>query len=102
MLNHVLRESPRRAELLEVLATPRERKTPEQIGALLAEMERCGSIAHGWKVARAHADLAAQLLARLDFLAPRTPLAADEAWPCEVVDARFLRELVNYVIYRNL
>lgn len=102
MLNHVLRESPRRDELLDVLATPRERKTAAQIGALLAEMERCGSIAHGWQVARAHADLAAQLLARLDFLAPRTPLAADEAWPCEVVDARFLRELVNYVIYRNL
>ena len=48
------------------------------------------------------ATFAAQLLAGLDFLAERTPLAADEAWSCAVVDARFLRELVNYVIYRNL
>lgn len=102
MLNHVLRSSPRSAELLAVLATPREHKTAAQIGLLLAEMERCGSIAHGWQVARAHADLAARLLEGLAFLAPQSPLAADEAWACEVVDARFLRELVNYVIYRNL
>jgi hypothetical protein len=42
------------------------------------------------------------LFAELDFLADRTPLRPDEAWTCEVTDARFLRELVHYVIYRNL
>ncbi|MBN8507408.1 MAG: polyprenyl synthetase family protein [Burkholderiales bacterium] len=102
MLNHVLRESPHAAELLAILATPRERKTPAQIARLHAEMQACGSIAHGWAVAREHAALASKLLAGLGFLAPATEIAADEAWPCAVVDARFLRELVNYVIYRNL
>ncbi len=102
MLNHVLRESPHAAELLAILATPRERKTPAQIARLHAEMQACGSIAHGWAVAREHAALASKLLAGLGFLAPATAIAADEAWPCAVVDARFLRELVNYVIYRNL
>lgn len=102
MLNHVLRTSPHADELLAILATPRERKTPQQIGRLRDEMQRCGSIDHGWAVAREHAALAAKLLDGLDFLAPATPVDADEAWDCEVVDARFLRELVNYVIYRNL
>ncbi|HTN49745.1 MAG TPA: polyprenyl synthetase family protein [Burkholderiaceae bacterium] len=102
MLNHVLRESPRAAELLEILATPRDRKTPAQIRLILAEMKRCGSIEHGWSIARTHAELAARLFADLDFLAERAPLRPDESWTCEVADARFLRELVNYVIYRNL
>ena len=70
---------------------------------MLTEMERCGSIEHGWAIARAHADLPARILfAELGFLADRTPLRPDEAWTCEVTDARFLRELVHYVIYRNL
>jgi geranylgeranyl diphosphate synthase type II len=102
MLNHVLRESPRAAELLAILAAPRERKTAAHIQLILTEMERCGSIEHGWAIARAHADLAARLFAEFDFLAERTPLRPDEAWTCEVTDARFLRELVNFVIYRNL
>ena len=102
MLNHVLRTSPRAAELLEILATPRERKTPAHIALMLAEMERCGSIEHGWEVARAHADLAAQLFAGSASWPSARRCAADEAWTCEVTDARFLRELVHYVIYRNL
>jgi geranylgeranyl diphosphate synthase, type II len=102
MLNHVLRTSPRGAEIGAVLATPRPQKTPGQSAFVFDEMKRCGSIEHGWQVARAHADLAARLLDGLSFLQPRTPLAADEAWDCDVVDARFLRELVKYVIYRNL
>jgi geranylgeranyl diphosphate synthase, type II len=102
MLNHVLRESARAADIVAILATPRERKTPAQIGFILAEMDRCGSIDHGWQAARAHAGLAAALFADLGFVQPATPPRADEAWACEVADARFLRELVNYVIYRNL
>lgn len=102
MLNHVLRTSRHKPELLAILATPREKKTPAQIERLHAEMQACGSIAHGWALAREHAALAARLLAGLDFLADASPLAADEAWACERVDARFLRELVNFVIYRNL
>lgn len=102
MLNHVLRTSPEAARILAILATARERKTAEQSAFIFDEMQRCGSIAHGWQVARAHAALAAELLAQWRFLKPATPLAPDEAWTCEVTDARLLRELVNYVIYRNL
>ena len=102
MLNHLLRQSSRRNEILAILATPREHKTAAQVTLIFDEMQRCGSIEHGWQAARAHADLAAALLADLVFMQPRTPLQADEAWGCEVTDARFLRELVNYVIYRNL
>ena len=102
ILNHVLRASERRDDILAILTTPREKKTAEQSGFIFAEMQRCGSIEHGWQVARAHADLAARLFDKLTFLQPATPLRADEAWDCEVTDARFLRELVNYVIYRNL
>lgn len=102
MLNHVLRESPHAGEILAILATPRERKTAEQSAFVFAQMQRCGSIEHGWQVARAHADLAARLLEGLAFLQPATPLQPDEAWDCELTDRRFLRELVNYVIYRNL
>jgi geranylgeranyl diphosphate synthase, type II len=102
MLNHVLRESPRGAEILQILATPRERKTAQQSALVFDEMKRCGSIDHGWRVAREHAELAIALLRELTFFAPATPLQPDEDWSCEVTDARFLRELVNYVIYRNL
>ncbi|HSI61355.1 MAG TPA: polyprenyl synthetase family protein [Ideonella sp.] len=102
MLNHVLRESPQRERLLQTLAAPRAQKTAGQIALIHEEMQRCGSIEHGWQVARRHAALAAQLLAELAFMQPETPLRPDEAWACELADQRFLRELVNYVIYRNL
>lgn len=102
MLNHVLRESPQAAEILAILAAPRERKTAEQSAFVFEQMQRCGSIEHGWQVARAHAALAARLLGELQFLQAATPLRPDEAWTCEVTDRRFLHELVNYVIYRNL
>lgn len=102
MLNHVLRTSPQADEILRVLATPRQNKTAQQAAMVVEEMKRCGSIEHGWQVAREHADLAAKLLAALGFFAPATPLRADEAWVCDAADRRFLHELVNYVIYRNL
>jgi len=102
MLNHVLRESPEREALLATLAAPRAEKTAAQIEFLYRQMQACGSIEHGWQVARRHAALAAELLAALPFMQAQSPLRPDEAWTCELADARFLRELVNYVIYRNL
>lgn len=102
MLNHVLRTSPHATRILEFLAMPRVRKTAAESAFVFAEMRRCGSIERGWQVARAHAELAARLLGEMTFLAKSTPVRADEDWSCEVADARFLRELVNYVIYRNL
>jgi geranylgeranyl diphosphate synthase type II len=102
MLNHALKHSGRSHDILEVLGQPRDRKLASDIAMIRDEMERCGSIEHGWSVAREHARRAARLLNELDFLADRTPLRPDENWDCEYLDRRFLRELVNYVIYRNL
>jgi geranylgeranyl diphosphate synthase type II len=102
MLNHVLRTSPSADRILEILAMPRADKTADHVAFVYAEMERCGSIAHGWEIARAYADRAAAMLSGFEFLAPHTALAPDEDWNCEFSDTRFLRELVNYVIYRNV
>lgn len=102
MLNHVLRHSPEAGRILEILALPREAKEPAHVQFVHAQMLACGSIEHGWQVARAYAARAAELFGAMHFLQPETPLRADEAWPCDVADARFLRHLVNYVIYRNL
>lgn len=102
MLNHVLRTSASAPRILEILAMPRAEKTADHIAFVYGEMERCGSIEHGWNIAREYADRAARILSEFEFLAARTPHAPDEDWDCEFADARFLRELVNYVIYRNV
>jgi geranylgeranyl diphosphate synthase type II len=102
MLNHVLRTSESAPRILEILAAPREQKSAQDIAFVYAEMRRCGSIDHGWDVARRYAERAGSMLESLEFVVPRTPIAADEDWQCELADARFLRELVNFVIYRNV
>jgi geranylgeranyl diphosphate synthase type II len=102
MLNHVLRTSDAASRVLAILAMTREEKTAEHIAFLYDEMQRCGSIEHGWSIARTYAERAGAMLASLEFIAPRTPLAPDEDWECEFADARFLRELVNFVVYRSV
>jgi geranylgeranyl diphosphate synthase type II len=103
MLNHVLAHSGQASEkILEILTLPREKKTPDQLAFILEQIQRCGSIEHGWKVARSLANQAAGIFESLDFLQPETPLRAEEQWVCPVHDRRFLKELINYVIYRNV
>ena len=103
MLNHVIAHSGRAAErILKILALPREQKQPEDIALILEHMQHCGSIEHGWNVARSLANKAAEIFNRMDFLQPETPLRAGEQWMSPVHDRRFLKELINYVIYRNL
>ena len=103
MLNHVIANSGKAApKILEILALPREEKTPEQIAFILKKMQQCGSIEHGWTVARKLANQAAEIFESLDFLQPETPLKPEEQGVCSVQDRRFIKELINYVIYRNL
>ena len=103
MLNHVLAHSGQASEkILAILTLPREKKTPDQLAFILEQIQRCGSIEHGWKVARSLANQAAEIFDSLDFLQPETPLRAEEQWLCPVHDRRFLKELINYVIYRNV
>jgi geranylgeranyl diphosphate synthase, type II len=104
MLNHVITHSdPNYSQkILEILALPREAKTPEQIAFILEQMQFCGSIEHGWKVARELANQAADIFDTLDFITDETPIQPGEEWVTSLHDRRFLKELINYVIYRNL
>jgi geranylgeranyl diphosphate synthase type II len=104
MLNHLLRrcDEAARRRILKILATPRQRKTTEDVAFIFDEMQRCGSLAHGKAVARDQAGKAAALLDTLDFLQAEMAVRGGEQWNEPVVDRRFLKELINYVIYRNL
>lgn len=104
MLNHAIaHSSPAESRrMLEILATPRPEKTPEQVEFVMEQMRRYGSIEHGWSVARSLAKKAADILDGLDFLEPETAIRPGEKWDTPVHDRRFLKELINYVIYRNL
>jgi len=103
MLNHVIANSGKAApKILEILGLPREKKTPEQIAFIMEKMLQCGSIEHGWTVARKLANQAAEIFESLDCLQPETPLKPEEQGVCSVQDRRFIKELINYVIYRNL
>jgi geranylgeranyl diphosphate synthase type II len=102
MLNHVLAHAGKESEnILEILALPRERKTPKQLNFILEQMLRCGSIEHGWKVAHSLANQAAEVFNSLDFIQAEAPLRSEEGWKCSLHDRRVLKEIINYVIYRN-
>ncbi len=102
MLNHVIANSNAADRILEILALPREQKTAEQISFILEEMKRCGSINHGWYLARTLANQADNIFESMDFLKPESPLQPGENWGSSLQDRRFLKQLINYVIYRNL
>ncbi|MGB3510517.1 MAG: polyprenyl synthetase family protein [Microcoleaceae cyanobacterium] len=102
MLNHAIANSEASEQILGILALPRPQKTPEQIEFIQAEMKRCGSIKHGWQLARSLANQADNIFESLDFLQPESPLQPGEKWGSSFQDRRFLKQLINYVIYRNL
>jgi len=102
MLNHVLSHSGKYArKILEILALPREEKTPEQVNFILEQMINCGSIKHGWEVARLLSGKAETILNSLEFLHQETPLRLGEKWECSFHDRRVIKEIINYIIYRN-
>lgn len=103
MLNHVIAHSGKASEeILNILALPRQKKRPEHVAFIREQMQQLGSIEHGWEVARSLAKKAAEIFDTLDFLHPETPIRPGEEWVSAVHDRRFLKELINYVIYRNL
>jgi geranylgeranyl diphosphate synthase type II len=92
MLIHLVRHSTgtEREALISILNKPRAEKTADEVQWTLAQMDKHGSIEHAKRVAYRHAHRAQQLMdTRLSFLPP------SEA-------KRFLRALVDYVIYREL
>jgi geranylgeranyl diphosphate synthase type II len=104
MLNHAIAHSSAAdsQKIVEILALPREQKTPEQVEFIYELMQRCGSIDHGWNVARTLANQASEIFEKMDFLQRETPLRASEEGVSAVHDRRFLKELIDYVIYRNV
>lgn len=104
MLNHVIAHSDSfvSQKILSIMALPREQKTPEQVSFVLEQMQKYGSIEHGWILARNLADQAAKIFDNLDFLQMETPFYPGEEWVSSLHDRRFMKEIINYVIYRNL
>ncbi|MBD2584571.1 polyprenyl synthetase family protein [Planktothricoides raciborskii] len=104
MLNHTLAHSSAAdsQKIREILALPREQKTPAQVEFIYDRMQRYGSIDRGWNVARTLANQAAEIFEQMDFLQRETPLRPSEQGVSAVHDRRFLKELIDYVIYRNV
>jgi geranylgeranyl diphosphate synthase type II len=103
MLNHLCTHAGEsRQEILRILGLPRRQKTRVQVRFILDEMERCGSFEHARSIARREAARASEILDSLEFLERETPKRSGELWDVPEVDRRFLVELVNYVIARNL
>ncbi len=104
MLNHAIAHSrPSDSQkMLNILALPRERKMKKQVAFIFEQMQRCGSIDHGWKIARSLANQAREMFEKMDFLQPETPWRPGEEGISAVHDRRFLKELIDYVIYRNV
>ncbi|MDJ0509951.1 MAG: polyprenyl synthetase family protein [Crocosphaera sp.] len=101
MLNHVIKNSHQSEKILQILSLERENKTQENIAFILDEMVKYESIEHGWKVAKTLAEQAANIFDSLDFMLLETPLKPEEFGNTAVHDRRFMKELINYVIYRS-
>lgn len=102
MLNHAIANSEASDRILEILALPREQKKAADIKFIMAEMKRCGSIEHGQQLACLLAHQADEIFESLDFLQPESPLQPGENGISSFQDRRFLKQLINYVIDRNL
>jgi len=103
MLNHVIAQAGSEAKRIkEIIGRPREQKKQDDIEYVLDQMHQYGSIKYGKNLANRCALKAAALLDSMDFLQPATNVHPGESWKSEVADFRFLRQLVNYVIERDL
>jgi len=103
MLNHVIAHAGKNsAAIKEIIRKPRTQKKTRDVDFVLNEMHRCGSISYGQQLARTYSEKALDLLDKISFLKNDTPLMPGELWECEPVDRRFITELVNYVVMRNV
>ena len=103
MLNHVLNNGGRtKKKIQEILKLPRKKKKQVDVDFILNEMHKRGSIKYGQQLAQQYAIKAKDLLLSMDFLSRTSPKKPGENWEAEVTDYRFLTELVNYVVERNL
>jgi geranylgeranyl diphosphate synthase, type II len=101
MLNHVIATSKKTGRIRQIISKPRSRKKERDIAFILQEMNRCGSIDYGRKLAERYSARAQKLLDEMQFL-KETPLQKEEQWKTSYTDRRFIQALVNYVVSRNL
>ncbi|MCB0544608.1 MAG: polyprenyl synthetase family protein [Saprospiraceae bacterium] len=103
MLNHVIASSGQHSEAIKaIIRKPRSEKKKKDVNFILRQMDACGSIEYGRKLAEHFAAQALQMLEGLDFLREDTLIQPAEKWECGHMDKRLLRELVNYVVLRHL
>ncbi len=103
MLNHLIRNAGKNEKRIkDIIKLSRDEKKQEDVNFILSEMHRCGSIKYGQELALKTAKKASKLLNEMVFFMKKSPIQIDEKWESEVVDYRFIREIVNYVIERDL
>jgi len=101
MLNHVLTKSKHRNKIMKILNKKRINKTKNDVHFIIGEMKNCGSFLYSNELAKKHALKASSILESLEFLELKTPVRPDESWELADADRRFLKEVINFVIYRN-
>jgi len=103
MLNHVINHAGENQDRIkDIIRLDRKDKTQEDVDFILSEMHRCGSIKYGQKIAAKTAAKAKKLLHEMSFFKEQSPIQSGENWNSEVVDFRFISEIVNYVVERDL
>lgn len=103
MLNHVIKNAgDSREKIVDIIRRPRAEKRKNDFEFVLKEMHRCGSIRYAKDLAARMAKKAKKLLHEMTFFKPKTPIQQGENWQIDDVDFRFLNEIVNYVIERDL
>lgn len=103
MLNHLIRNAGKnKTKIKNIIKLLRTEKTEKDVNFILSEMHRCGSIKYGQALALKTAQKASALLEEMTFFKDQSPIQVDEQWESDRVDYRFVREIVNYVIERDL
>ena len=103
MLNHLVKHAgENRDKIVKIIQQPRTGKNKKDVDCILNEMKVRGSIKYGRELAAKMSRKAQNLLHQMTFLKKESALQPGEKWKCEEVDFRFLNEIVNYVIERDL
>ena len=103
MLNHLIKYAgANRDKIVEIIKKPRSSKSKKDVDFVLHEMKVCGSIEYGQELALKMTKKAQELLHQMSFLKKKSSLQPGEQWNCAEVDFRFINEIVNYVIERDL
>jgi geranylgeranyl diphosphate synthase type II len=103
MLNHVIKQAGANGKkIIKILNKKREDKTAADIDFIMDEMHKHGSIEYGKKLSAELALKAKNMLDTIGIFKKETPIQPGEVWDEPMVDRRFIEELVNYVIERDL